>query len=152
MIVGVVYTLQSLCFSARSRCMHGLHGSICCLKITQFFQAVTYTDVHVELPGPDAGRPAYCSQARCSLRTAAYGAPACDGSRPPLCRVCWLYVAVQMAGAAVSTFVVKPNELVKEQPYIRNNITATRAAFALDSIVVRPFAARNNSRRYGRSK
>ncbi len=104
------------------------------------FSGVTYTDVHVELPGlmlvagvllTGSLFLAYCSVRRSGVRWIA--AAALPGVL--------LYVAVQMAGAAVSTFVVKPNELVKEQPYIRNNITATRAAFALDSIVVRPFAA-----------
>ena len=104
------------------------------------FSGVTYTDVHVELPGlmlvtavlvMGALFLAYCSVRRSGVRWIV--AAALPGVV--------LYVGVQLAGAAVSTFVVKPNELVKEQPYIRNNITATRAAFALDSIVVRPFAA-----------
>ena len=39
-----------------------------------------------------------------------------------------------MAGWYVNSFIVKPNELVREQPYITNNIEQTRTAFALDRI------------------
>jgi uncharacterized membrane protein (UPF0182 family) len=42
----------------------------------------------------------------------------------------------------VTTFVVRPNELVRERPYIRNNIVATRTAFALDRIEEIPFEPR----------
>ncbi|SEC00621.1 UPF0182 family protein [Terriglobus roseus] len=105
------------------------------------FSGVTYTDAHVSLPGLlivsvvlllGAAVAAYSAAKRNS------------GARWVFAAVlpgALLYVAVQVAGAAVDTFIVKPNELVKEQPYIRNNIEATRTAYALDSIVVRPFAA-----------
>lgn len=104
------------------------------------FSGVTYTDAHVELPGLllvavtlvlGSLFLAYCAARRSGARWIA--AAALPGVV--------LYVAVQLAGMAVNTFVVKPNELVKEQPYIRNNIVATRTAYALDNIVVRPFAA-----------
>jgi len=36
-------------------------------------------------------------------------------------------------------YVVEPNELTKEEPYIRNNIEYTRMAFDLDAIETRPF-------------
>jgi uncharacterized membrane protein (UPF0182 family) len=42
----------------------------------------------------------------------------------------------------VSTFIVRPNELVRERPYIRNNIEFTRKAFALDRIEDIPFEPR----------
>ena len=41
----------------------------------------------------------------------------------------------------VTNFVVKPNELVREQPYIANNIQATRAAYGLDRFAQREFPA-----------
>ena len=104
------------------------------------FSGVTYTDAHVELPGlllvalafvAGAVFMAYCSARRSGGRWIALAvAPGV-----------LLYAGLQIARAAVNTFIVKPNELVKEQPYIRNNIAATRAAYALDGIVVRPFAA-----------
>src|SRR5262249_62273200 len=42
----------------------------------------------------------------------------------------------------VSTFVVRPNELVRETPYIRNNIQLTREAFGLDKVEEIPFEPR----------
>lgn len=41
----------------------------------------------------------------------------------------------------VSNFVVKPNQLALEKPYIEHNIAATRKAFALDRIAARDFPA-----------
>jgi uncharacterized membrane protein (UPF0182 family) len=45
------------------------------------------------------------------------------------------------AEAYISNFVVKPNQLALETPYIKNNIAATREAFALDRIAVHEFPA-----------
>ena len=49
-----------------------------------------------------------------------------------------LYVVVGLAGAVIPSLVQKlvvaPNELVKETPFIKYNIAATRSAFALDKI------------------
>jgi uncharacterized membrane protein (UPF0182 family) len=42
----------------------------------------------------------------------------------------------------VTTFVVKPNELVRETPYIRHNIEFTRKAFGLDRVEELPFEPR----------
>ncbi len=104
------------------------------------FSGVTYTDAHVELPGLLLVSLALllgalflvdCAIRRSGVRWIIVAA------LPALL----LYVGLQLAAAAVNTFIVKPNELVKEQPFIRDNITATRAAYALDRIVVRPFAA-----------
>ena len=41
----------------------------------------------------------------------------------------------------VTSFEVKPNELVREQPYIANNIQMTRKAYGLDSFDQREFPA-----------
>ena len=43
--------------------------------------------------------------------------------------------------AAVQRFTVEPNELARETPYIERNLAATRAAFDLDQIEEREFAA-----------
>lgn len=49
-----------------------------------------------------------------------------------------LYVVVAIGGAVaaagVQRFVIAPNEQVRETPFIRHNIEATRRAFALDAI------------------
>ena len=104
------------------------------------FSGVTYTDAHVELPG----LMLVAALLFIGAMVAAYSAARHSGTRWIVASALpgvLLYVVVQVASAAVDTFIVKPNELVKEQPYIRNNIEATRAAYSLDSIVVRPFAA-----------
>jgi hypothetical protein len=41
--------------------------------------------------------------------------------------------------AAVQSLVVQPNELAREQPYLRRSIALTREAFALDAITVETF-------------
>ncbi len=50
-----------------------------------------------------------------------------------------IYVVVSVLGWYVNGFVVKPNELVREGPYITHNIRLTREAFGLNRIVQRPF-------------
>ena len=51
------------------------------------------------------------------------------------------YAAVGLIGWYVSSFLVKPNELVRERPYIAYNIEMTRQAFGLDRFVQREFPA-----------
>jgi hypothetical protein len=51
------------------------------------------------------------------------------------------FVLSGIVGWYVTNFVVKPNELVREQPYISNNIQATRAAYGLDRFAQREFPA-----------
>ncbi len=104
------------------------------------FSGATYTDAHVELPG----RLLVAALFLIGAAVALYGAARKSGARWIAIAVLpgvLLYVAILTIAAAVDTFIVKPNEPVKEQPFIRNNINATRTAYALDSIVVRPFAA-----------
>ena len=50
-------------------------------------------------------------------------------------------VAGMMVPAYVNSFIVKPNELGRETPYIEQNIKWTRAAFKLDTIEIRDFEA-----------
>ena len=56
----------------------------------------------------------------------------------------WVFVSLA-AGVAypaiVQRFQVQPNELIREGPYIERNISATRAAYGLDEVEVRPFEA-----------
>jgi uncharacterized membrane protein (UPF0182 family) len=51
------------------------------------------------------------------------------------------YVAVQAIGWYMGTFIVKPNELVRERPYIGYNIKMTREAYGLDKVLQREFPA-----------
>jgi uncharacterized membrane protein (UPF0182 family) len=104
------------------------------------FDGVTYTDAHVTL----TGMLAVCI----ALLLGALIAVACGLFAP---RGRWLaaavapavvcYGVVAIVGWYVTSFVVKPNELVREQPYIAHNIEMTRQAYGLDRFVQREFPA-----------
>jgi uncharacterized membrane protein (UPF0182 family) len=135
---GVYSAVACLLLALAVRAWLGRFGLL--LEDHTIFSGVTYTEAHVELPGLMLVAALFGLGAV----VAAYSGMRSSGVRWVLVAVLpgvLAYAAVQAVGAAVDTFIVKPNELVKEQPYIRNNIEATRAAYALDGIVVRPFAA-----------
>ena len=104
------------------------------------FGGVTYTDAHV-IAG---GMLVVC------LALVAGAATACLNLlvRP---RVRWLivapipavvcYFAVEIIAWYVAGFVVKPNQLVREQPFIAWNIDYTRRAYALDRVTQDKFPA-----------
>ena len=104
------------------------------------FSGVTYTDAHVTLTG---------SLIVCFALV--LGAVIAGINAVSLPRARWLvaaivpaalcYLAVQIVGWYVSTFIVKPNELVREQPYIAHNIDLTRQAYGLDRVLQREFPA-----------
>jgi uncharacterized membrane protein (UPF0182 family) len=104
------------------------------------FEGITYTDAHVVL----VGQLVVCMALILGAIIAAANAVSLKRAR-------WLVLAVVPAGVCyiglgavawyVGNFVVKPNELVREQPYITNNITLTRQAYALDRFQQREFPA-----------
>lgn len=104
------------------------------------FAGATYTDAHITLPGLLAITVMLVLAAGAVIANAFW-----------LRRGRWLvaavvpviaaYFVVQVIGGYVRSFIVKPNELVREQPYITNNIKATRQAFDLDRITQREFPA-----------
>src|SRR5260370_13338448 len=51
------------------------------------------------------------------------------------------YVVLQVVAWYVSSFIVKPNELVREQPYIAYNVDLTRQAWGLNRVAQREFPA-----------
>jgi uncharacterized membrane protein (UPF0182 family) len=51
------------------------------------------------------------------------------------------YLVLQVVSWYVTSFVVKPNELVRERPYIAHNIELTRRAYGLDRVSRREFPA-----------
>jgi uncharacterized membrane protein (UPF0182 family) len=104
------------------------------------FDGVTYTGAHVTITGLFVVCVALVLGALIA---------AVSGVIAP--RVRWLtaavapavvcYVAVVLVGWYVSSFLVKPNELVREQPYILHNIEMTRQAYGLDRFILREFPA-----------
>ncbi len=104
------------------------------------FGGITYTDAHVIL----GGMLAVC----CAL---IFGAAISALNWIVQPRLRWLVLApipavlcflvVQIAAWYVSSFIVKPNQLVREQPYIAHNIDFTRQAYGLDHITQHEFPA-----------
>src|SRR5450631_2087847 len=104
------------------------------------FGGVTYTDAHITL----AGLLLVCV-------ALVAGAIAAAANAMTVARGRWLLVAilpailcfagVRVAGWWMSSFIVKPNELVRERPYIANNILMTRQAYGLDRFSQREFPA-----------
>ena len=102
------------------------------------FSGVTYVDENAIIPGLQVIVVTLLVAAAVS----AYNLHACRhrnlliaGGIPALAYVFgWILVP-----GYVTTFVVRPNELVREMPYIKNNIEHTRRAFGLQSIEEIPF-------------
>jgi len=99
----------------------------------------SYTDVHVQVP-----------LLWLLMLVAAAGALACfenlrrRGWRLPAVAVTTLIVSSILLGGLVpgvfQRVYVKPNELLLETPYLKNNIALTQQAYNLHQIAVKPFA------------
>jgi uncharacterized membrane protein (UPF0182 family) len=104
------------------------------------FTGVTYTDAHVTLTGTlivCAALVVGAVIAALNSVTAARGRWILAAILPAaLC-----FISVQVVGWYVSSFIVKPNELVREQPYIAHNIALTRQAYGLDRVSQHEFPA-----------
>jgi len=104
------------------------------------FGGVTYTDAHVTL----TGMLIVCAALVLGAVTAAVHTVWQRRARwlaAAILPAAVCYVAVQLVGWYNSTFIVKPNELVREQPYISYNIDLTRQAYGLDRVSQREFPA-----------
>ena len=104
------------------------------------FSGVTYTDAHVILPGMLVVCGALILGA-VIMASNAFGAPRGRRLIAAFVPALACYLVVQVFAWYVSAFEVKPNELVREQPYIVNNIKLTRQAFDLDRVSQREFPA-----------
>ena len=104
------------------------------------FSGVTYTDAHIFIPGLLIVALALVIGAGIAVANAFWfkrGRRLIQAVVPAI--VC--YVLLQLIGWYVASFIVKPNELVRETPYIANNIKLTRQAYDLDKISPQHFAA-----------
>ena len=105
------------------------------------FGGVTYVDAHVTLTGTLVVCVALVAGALIAAANAMSVLPRgrrlIEATLPAV--VCFL--AVQVVGWYVGSFIVKPNELVREQPYIAHNIELTRQAYGLDQFAQREFPA-----------
>ena len=97
------------------------------------FSGVTYTDDHVAIPGMLAVSIALVVGA-VMLIVNAVAAPRVRWMVASVVPAVVVYLGVSVTGWYVNGFVVKPNELVRESPYISHNIAMTREAYGLDDI------------------
>ena len=104
------------------------------------FAGVTYTQAHVTLPGLLIAAVLLALGALGIIVTAFTG-PRVRFMVGAILPAAAAFLATAGAGAYVDAFIVKPNELVKERPYIAHNIAMTREAFGLTRISQRPFPA-----------
>jgi uncharacterized protein len=104
------------------------------------FAGVTYTDAHVVLTGMLVVIAALVLGALLSFVNAVRvprGTLLAAAVIPAL----GFYVALQVVAWYVNSFIVKPNELVREKPYIVFNTSMTRQAYGLNEVTQREFAA-----------
>jgi uncharacterized membrane protein (UPF0182 family) len=104
------------------------------------FDGIAYTDAHVLL----WGKLVVCAALVLGALIAAGGAIRAPGGRlltASFLPVVVCYPVIGIAGWYVTSFVVKPNQLVRESPFIVHNIEMTRRAYGLDHFSQREFPA-----------
>ena len=104
------------------------------------FGGVTYTDAHVTL----TGMLIVCLALLVGAVIAVVNAVRMSRGRWLIAAIipaAFCYIALQGVAWYVSSFIVKPNELVREQPYIAYNTDLTRQAYGLNRITQREFPA-----------
>ena len=104
------------------------------------FTGVTYTDAHFAIAGLLVVAIALAAGAAIALINAV-AAPKIRWLVAAVAPAAVCYVGAGLIGSYVSSFIVKPNELVRERPFITHNIELTRQAYALNRIEQHPFPA-----------
>jgi uncharacterized membrane protein (UPF0182 family) len=135
---GLCLTIAFLLLTVAMRVYLGRFDLL--LEHHTIFDGVTYTDAHVLL----GGKLLVCAALLLSTLMAVISgiwAPRGRWLIAAVVPVVVCYVGVGVVGWYVSSFVVKPNELVREQPFITHNIEMTRQAYGLDRFVQREFPA-----------
>ena len=104
------------------------------------FTGVTYTDAHVTL----TGMLIVCAALVLGAVIAAVNGVTVARGRwiaAAILPAALCFISLQVVEWYVSSFIVKPNELVREQPYIAHNIALTRQAYGLDGVSQHEFPA-----------
>jgi hypothetical protein len=104
------------------------------------FGGVTYTDAHVTL----TGMLVVCAALILGAAVAAVNTVLMQRGRWLVAAVlpaAVCYVGLQVVVWYVGSFIVKPNELVREKPYIVYNTDLTRQAYGLSRVTQREFPA-----------
>jgi uncharacterized membrane protein (UPF0182 family) len=97
----------------------------------------SYTDVHVALPGLYVAAIAALIAAAWIIFGVVREKLVLSALSATIFYVVISILARGVAPAAYQKFVVAPNELTREAPYLRNHIDATRKAWGLDSVTSR---------------
>ena len=104
------------------------------------FGGVTYTDAHITISGLTLVALALVLGALIALANVVL-TPRLRWLVLSVLPAVVLYIGTGLVGWYVAGFIVKPNEMVRERPYILNNILATRVAFGLDKVERKEFPA-----------
>jgi uncharacterized protein len=104
------------------------------------FNGVTYTDAHITLTGLLVVSVALILGAAIAAINIVV-APRVRWLAIAILPALLCYLVVQVVGWYVGNFIVKPNELVRERPFIGYNIAATRQAYGLDKVTQHEFPA-----------
>jgi uncharacterized membrane protein (UPF0182 family) len=104
------------------------------------FDGATYTDAHIQIPGLMIVVFALVFGAILAAINA-FRRPRGSGLAVAVAPAVIAYVVLSVISWYVSSFVVKPNELDRETPYIAHNIDMTRHAYGLDRFAQREFPA-----------
>jgi hypothetical protein len=104
------------------------------------FDGVNYTDAHVSIPGALI----LCATLLFGVGVAVVNALRESRGRSLLLAIApaiVCYVVIGVTGWYVGNFIVNPNQLDREEPYIVHNIEATRSAYGLDRFSQSEFPA-----------
>ncbi|HEX6464222.1 MAG TPA: UPF0182 family protein [Vicinamibacterales bacterium] len=104
------------------------------------FSGVTYTDAHVTLVTASIVAIALAAGAAIAI-VSAVTTPRARWLIGAIVPAAIVYIGGGIVSAYVDSFIVKPNELVREHPYIAHNIEFTRQAYGLTRVTGHPFPA-----------
>ncbi len=105
------------------------------------FAGVTYAGAHVMLPGLLVVCVAFLVGVAIAAVNAVMRMPRLRWVIAAIVPAALCYFALQAIAWYVTSFIVKPNELVRERPYIAHNIDMTRRAYGLDRVSRQEFPA-----------
>jgi hypothetical protein len=126
---GLSITVSFLLFVVAMRVYLGRFGKL--FEHHTIFDGVTYTDAHVTL----TGMLVVCAALLLGAVIAVAGgifAPRGRWLAAAVVPAVVCYAGVGVVGWYVTSFLVKPNELVREKTYIKHNIDMTRLAYGMD--------------------
>lgn len=110
------------------------------LEAGTIFSGANYTDVHVTVPGLLVIAIALLFGAGLSASNALIN-PRASRLVVAVIPAVGCFLLVQLIGWCVSSFIVKPNQLDRERPYIAWNIAGTRYAWDLNRVTQQEFPA-----------